>query len=235
MEYDESVNAIEYETDDEDTDVLVQPTASVPVPSTPQTPIPTSIGKKSISGHAGADVSGPVCTPIASDDHIPAGKNPFDSSLVWNLRRFAQVKVDVSNISHNNETTNARTRNNAPEARYWKVTVGYTYGAYSSEIIRLDNISIPYSENQGYGQNYVYACLPVWFKDALVTACQTRRRTIADDASLQSNVEQWWKAVNFRPNSFGTTMVQSGNISSFQPKPLNTIFATTKKGIKTNP
>lgn len=200
-----------YEEDDGDDDVVAEHSSPVTSPK-------------------GKELAGAVETPIAPPPKhasgIPMKKNPFTTSFTWSRETFAEVKVNVPAISHADETTNDQTRANNPDNRYWKVTVDFTFNNYTNDTIRIENVLIPHSTSRNYGGGYVYAAFPIWLRSAVLAAAKLRRPTIADDPSLQSNEEQWWKTVNFKATAFGIQGKES-----FSVVPLQTLFMQVKNGV----
>lgn len=216
-------NGVEYEEYSEEEEEIVD----VPESSTDTPPKASS----SAVQKTGAQLAGAVKTPIAPATAAPPGsKNPFETSYAWNAETSKHLEVAFPPMNSSSETTNDLTREKFPENRYWRSTAELKSVGFKSSTIRLENVLLGWSDSRNYGDSYVYAALPSWFKEKVLIAAKGQRPVSPDDPSLQSNVEQWWRTVNFKDGATGR-MVKRGSSTAWAPTPLSTIFSSTNKAI----
>jgi len=160
---------------------------------------------------------------------FPTDRNPFKTYGGWTKDELSSVSIMFPVLSAKNETTNERTRENKPEARYWKSIITFKYGTYSSPTIRFDNVLIPYSKGKGYGSSYVYMCLPGFAAEMFSNAGKKLAPTVVTEKSLVNDDMRWWKIANRVSGSFGVIAIDT---KRFHDKSLETIFESTALGIR---
>lgn len=158
-------------------------------------------------------------------------KNPFPYYGRWTKDTLSEISIEVPILSSQNETTNALTKQNNPENRYWKGPIVFRYGAFTSTSIRFDNVQIPYHTAEGYGSSFVYMCLPGYAQNIFADACKTRRPTKVTENSLVHDDNRWWKIANNVSESFGFI---NKTTNKFHKTSLEAIFESTRTGITAN-
>lgn len=155
--------------------------------------------------------------------------NPFDSFGQWDEKSIGEINIAFPHLATKNESTNDLTRTNAPENRYWKAPITFSYSTFKSETLRFDNVQIPFMPSKGYGKSFVYMCLPWSIAPAFGDAGKTIRPTIVHEAKLNNDEVRWWKPLNKIDEKFGIIVD-----NKFVVKPPQTIMASTGKGMIVN-
>lgn len=159
---------------------------------------------------------------------LPINKNPFTTFGSWTDATLSEIEILFPVLTGKNESTNELTRENKPEARYWKAPVVFKYGNFTSNTLRFDNVHVPFHTGRGYGSNFVYLCLPGSAADKFAEAGKSRRPTMVHEKSLQPDKNRWWKVANNVSESFG---IINKETKKFHKKSLETIFDATNSGI----
>lgn len=167
-------------------------------------------------------------TVAKSSAGLSPTKNPFPTFGGWTPETLSQIEFVIPSLGPKDESTNPKTRENRPEARYWKAPITFRYSSFTSEVLRFDNVHIPYNDRTGYGTDYVYLCLPGFVGDKFAEAGKSRRPTRVTEKSLVPDKQRWWKVANNVEELFG--VVNKDN-KKFYKKSLDTIFDQTKSGI----
>ena len=123
------------------------------------------------------------------------------------------------------------TRGTRPEARYWKKELTFSYATYVSDVIRIDNVHIPYYTSAKYGEGFIYVSLPGFMAQQFQELGKAHRPTVTGENSLQPDMNRWWKIANDVSGKIGT--IHSAD-NKFHPKSLSTIFESTNKGVTVN-
>lgn len=229
VEYEEE----EVEEEVEEVEEEDAPEPSTPKPSTPKLTPSKQAGKvRPTSEVKKAPMESPASMESKSTSaSLSPAKNPFTTMGMWTPNTFKEITLDFPILNNKCESTNDLTRNTRPEARYWKGPVKFSYASYTSDTVRIANVHIPYHTGRGYGENFVYVCLPGFMADKFAVEGKTRRPTVTNEPSLMPDSNRWWKIANNITDKVGVLSKEDG---LFRAKSLSTIFEGTNKGVTVN-
>jgi len=227
--YEEEVEEVEIEVTDDEGSVVDEDTET----TAKETPPSTSGTQKVVVSKEVAEMkhSSPEAQSKKASNSLSPNKNPFSGFGAWTEETLRQITIEAPILSGTDETTNALTRSNNPENRYWKAPIVYRYGPFSSTEIKFENVHVPYHTKEGYGNDFVYMCFPGFAADVFSEACKQRRPTRVTEAALVPDRNRWWKIANKVEGKFGYLNKTTGG---FKPVSLETIFDSTHAGITVN-
>lgn len=132
-------------------------------------------------------------TPETPRQPKPA-KNPFWSVGMWSPEHLQYLKAHIGEVE---ETTGDFTRKTKPNARYWKAPISFSYGAYKSRIIKMENRDVPFAKSTNYGDSYVYANLDRNIASLIQAAAQEKALLVSvDDPKVHGPPDTWWYTVS---------------------------------------
>jgi hypothetical protein len=223
-EVEEEVEEVEEEVEEEDDDAEAAELVAPPKKkSSPGKVVPSKAVKDMAMGS-------PTSGPRVKKSLDPT-RDPFSTVGDWTEKSFSEIKIIFTSLTHKNESTNDLTRENRPEARYWKGPISFNYSSFSSQTLRFNNVQIPYYGGKGYGSSFVYIGLPGFVGSAFADAGKVLRPTVVQERSLVPDPQRWWKIANNVEGCFGSL---DGRTGKFFAKSLATIFASTGKGVTAN-
>lgn len=160
-------------------------------------------------------------------------RNPFESPGSWTEADFREVTVIVPPLTSKAETTNAKTRENKPEGRFWRADIKFSYGPFMQKQIRISGVAVPYVEQKEYGTDtgYAYLCLPGFIGPHIAEAGRSLRPTTTKIGRLVSDTERYWVRANNIAGKFG---VLDKRTNKFRKMSLETLFGGTGKGLIVN-
>jgi hypothetical protein len=195
---------------------------------------PAKIGKVTPS----SEVKALKFKPLAKDKLAPPpakkalspAKNPFTTFGEWDSNSISEIDIVFPFLTSKEETTNSLTRESTPEGRFWKGLITFKYATYASNTIRFNGVQIPYHDGSGYGESFVYVCLPGDVAAAFADAGKSKRPTIVNEKSLVPDGKRWWKIANNLTDVVGII----GADGKFHAKSLASIFETSASGVTVN-
>lgn len=107
--------------------------------------------------------------------------------------------------------------------------INFKNGLYSSDTLKINNVSIPFSSDKGYGHDYIYICLPDVIEE-LVKTNAARKFPNLIASKYYGEAGEWWKpAYDIK----GVFKVADKNLIC-TPVSLEKILNHTKMGVRAN-
>lgn len=203
-------------------------------PSTQAVSSHTTVTQKTSTPRTAARSPQVLSAPPSSDDSSPRldpHVDPFPMNGKWDPATLAAINIHFPTLNSRSETTNELTRSTAPEKRFWRGHISFSYLNFRSDVLRIEGVHIPLMQGPRYGTEYLYASCPRCIGDALANAGKSVRPTRIDEASLCPDSARWWKALDGVSNTFGSIDERT---KRFFPRSLATIFEGTNRGVTVN-
>ncbi|KAI6244586.1 hypothetical protein HI914_07470 [Erysiphe necator] len=152
--------------------------------------------------------------------------NPFELIGIWTQSSLSTVAAFFSPFY---DTTHEMNKRKSPNTKYWKSSIEFAKGSYRSSTIRIDDVIIPYSPENEYGEKHLYLCLPATLATLFKKAGSTYNINV-QETKLRGKPGEWWKTTYDIGNVF---QVIDKNLKS-TPVSLIDIMNYTKKGVRAN-
>lgn len=152
--------------------------------------------------------------------------NPFEIVGIWTQSSLSTVAAFFSPFY---DTTHEMKKRKSPNTKYWKSSIEFAKGSYRSNTIRIDDVIIPYSPENEYGERHLYLCLPGTLTTLFKKAGSTYNINV-QETKLKGKPGEWWKTTYDIGNVF---QVIDRNLKS-TPVSLIDIMNYTKKGVRAN-
>ncbi|POS82897.1 hypothetical protein EPUL_006561 [Erysiphe pulchra] len=152
--------------------------------------------------------------------------NPFEIVGIWTQNSLSTVAAFFSPFQ---DTTHQMKKRKSPNTKYWKSSIEFAKGTYRSNTIRIDEVIIPYSPENDYGDRHLYLCLPGTLTTLFKKAASIYKINV-QETKLKGKPGEWWKTTYDVGDVF---QVIDRNLKS-TPVSLIDILNYTKKGVRAN-
>ncbi|POS83726.1 hypothetical protein EPUL_005146 [Erysiphe pulchra] len=148
--------------------------------------------------------------------------NPFHIVGIWTKKLLEGASAESMLKSNVNcyKTQNQK---------FIAAPIKFSKGSYSSQNIRVDDVMIPYSNENGYGQKYLYICLSNVLEKFITSTFETSYVNLKT-AKFQGNEGEWWKTIYDIKDSFHVINKRQKST----PVSIRKIMRRTKKGLRAN-
>ncbi|POS84126.1 hypothetical protein EPUL_005077, partial [Erysiphe pulchra] len=151
--------------------------------------------------------------------------NPFDLIGSWDNRAIEDILVTFSEM----ELTHDIVGKSQPSDQYWSSSIELSKACYRSKIMRIDNVSIPYSSEKEYGHNYIYICLPEIIEKLIKTNAAKKFKNVVG-SKYHGEAGEWWKPAYKIKGVFKATDKNQIHM----PVSVEKILNYTKMGVRAN-
>ncbi|TQS37377.1 hypothetical protein Golomagni_02150 [Golovinomyces magnicellulatus] len=164
-----------------------------------------------------------------SDDEPNSENNPspFTTDGNWTTETLEKVTAIIPRNDRYAEITSEFAKKRKPNLRFWMAPIQFSKDNHQSDVIRVENVKIPYCQETGYGTKLLYICLPECLRSLFEKNKIPEYNLIIDESNL-IGAGGWWKTVTSVENKLGYV---SEKERAFNPLQLNKYFEGYSLGL----
>ncbi|RKF83574.1 hypothetical protein GcM3_011008 [Golovinomyces cichoracearum] len=164
-----------------------------------------------------------------SDDELNTENNPsyFTTNGKWTTETLERVTAIIPRNDRFAEITSESNKKRKSNLRFWIAPIQFSKDNHQSDVIRVEDVKIPYCLETGYGTKFVYMCLPEDLRNLLINNKISDYNLNINESNL-IGAGGWWKHVSSVKNKFG--YVSDGE-KAFNPLSLKKFFDEFSAGL----
>ncbi|RKF64275.1 hypothetical protein OnM2_020105 [Erysiphe neolycopersici] len=148
--------------------------------------------------------------------------NPFHLVGIW-------TKKQLEGISIESTLGSALDQSQSTKQKFIEAPIRFSNEFYNSQTIRVDDVMIPCSKENGYGQEYLYICLSHDLEKILTSTFETRFKNLKP-AKFEGKEGEWWKTIFGIKDVFHVIKKRQKST----PISIRKIMRCTQKGVRAN-